>query len=126
MGTGEKVDGGRTGRKEFSTDNCRTITGVTAVIVGDVVIGAVALIAVFHADGQAQAAFLASAFTAITGITTAYFGIKAVSNTAQKGLEHAGGRRRRKRPRKKHPCPPGEGTGHEDPGAGRDRPRDEG
>ncbi|MFD7509186.1 hypothetical protein ACFV5N_07540 [Streptomyces sp. NPDC059853] len=89
MGAGEAVDGGRTRRKEFSTDNLRTIAGVAAVIVGDAVIGAVALVAVFHTDGQAQAAFLASAFTAITGITTAYFGIKAVSNTAQRGLERA-------------------------------------
>ncbi len=66
----------------------RSRTGLAAVVAGDVAIALAAIIAivVLQSSGKASSAMvsiLTSAFTAIGTMTTAYFGIKASSNTAQ-------------------------------------------
>jgi hypothetical protein len=59
-----------------------------AVVVGDIAIAVAAILGILHiSSGDAQSAqfvaILTSAFTAIGTMTTAYFGIKSISNTAQ-------------------------------------------
>ncbi len=67
----------------------RAWTGLWVVVGGDVVIGAAAILGVIKTAGAAGGAatpmvsILASAFAAIGTMTTAYFGIKTMSNTAQ-------------------------------------------
>lgn len=69
----------------------RSWTGLLAVILGDAAIFAVALTAMLliKKDTQASTAIvsvLTAAFTTIGTMTTAYFGIKASSNTAQDNI----------------------------------------
>jgi hypothetical protein len=64
-----------------------------AVVVGDVAIAVAAILGILHfsssgasssgAQSTQFVAILTSAFTAIGTLTTAYFGIKSISNTAQ-------------------------------------------
>jgi hypothetical protein len=66
----------------------RAWTGLWVVIGGDVAIAAAAAFAVWKAASAGGniaplVAILTSAFTAISTMTTAYFGIKTMSNTAQ-------------------------------------------
>lgn len=65
----------------------RAWTGMWVVIGGDVAIAAAAGFGVWKTAGSANTApmiaILTSAFTAISTMTTAYFGIKTMSNTAQ-------------------------------------------
>ena len=72
-------------------ERVRTWTGLYAVIVGDVAIAVAAILGITHfatsGTGNAQTlpqivAILSSAFTAIGTMTTAYFGIKSMANTA--------------------------------------------
>jgi hypothetical protein len=68
----------------------RAITGLFVVVVGDVVIAVAAIVGLVvldssHANSQAVA-ILTSAFTAISSLTTAYFGIRAATNTAQSSI----------------------------------------
>lgn len=74
------------------TDNdvqvVRARVGVTVVAVGDVVIVTVAIVAtaLMAAHNSSSASIVSvvtAAFTAIGTLTTAYFGIRATSNTAQ-------------------------------------------
>jgi hypothetical protein len=72
----------------------RAWTGLWVVVGGDVVIGVAAIIAVARmASGSgneaAMVSILTSAFTAIATMTTAYFGIKSMSNTAQSTIAAA-------------------------------------
>ena len=76
---------------EFTVDHTRAWTGLWVVIGGDVAIAVAAILAVLKissggADAQSMVSILSSAFTAIGTMTTAYFGIRAVSNTAQHSL----------------------------------------
>ncbi len=69
-------------------DKTRSITGLLAVVGGDVAIAVAAILGLLHISSSntqsAQfVAILTSAFTAIGTMTTAYFGIKSMSNTAQ-------------------------------------------
>jgi hypothetical protein len=82
----------RPNRKDNPTENtvqlARSRAGVIVVVAGDVVIALAAFIGIikFSSGGVAGAsmvAILTSAFTAISTMTTAYFGIKTISNTAQ-------------------------------------------
>ncbi|MEW2494588.1 hypothetical protein AB0942_13745 [Streptomyces nodosus] len=59
--------------------------GLLAVIVSNLVISGVAIFGVWRLDGDKSVMIgvLTAAFTAMSGLTTAYLGIKAVSNTAQ-------------------------------------------
>ncbi len=74
-----------------SVQRTRAWTGLWVVVGGDVAIAAAAIFAVFtvwktgHTSGSITpiVAILTSAFTAISTMTTAYFGIKTMSNTAQ-------------------------------------------
>ncbi|HEX4255552.1 MAG TPA: hypothetical protein VH089_10720 [Streptosporangiaceae bacterium] len=66
----------------------RAWTGLLVVVAGDVAIAVAAIWGIIK-TGQAgtasasEVAILTSAFTAIGTMTTAYFGIKSMSNTAQ-------------------------------------------
>jgi len=82
----------RPNHKDNPTENtvqlARSRAGVVVVVAGDVVIALAAFIGIskFSAGssaGVSMVAILTTAFTAISTMTTAYFGIKTVSNTAQ-------------------------------------------
>lgn len=60
----------------------RTKAGLLVIICGDLAITLAAIVGVIFAGGAQAAAVLTSAFTAVSTMTTAYFGIRAVSNTA--------------------------------------------
>jgi hypothetical protein len=78
-----------------AVDKTRAWTGLCVVVGGDVAITvavAIALIKFAGTSGNASTAVLASllstAFAAIATMTTAYFGIRASSNTAQRSIKH--------------------------------------
>jgi hypothetical protein len=72
-------------------EQVRAWAGLIAVVAGDTAIALAAILAIAHfaASGTPSqvlpqvVAILSSAFTAIGTMTTAYFGIKAMSNTAK-------------------------------------------
>jgi hypothetical protein len=75
------------GRSDPGVERTRARTGLLAVVAGDVAIAVAAVLGiVYTARGSAPAAqiaaILSSGFTAIGTMTTAYFGIKSMSNTA--------------------------------------------
>jgi hypothetical protein len=76
----------------LNAENTRAVSGLLAVVIGDTTIALAAILGIAHfpptgAQGAENlalfAAILSSAFTAIGTMTTAYFGIKSISNTAQ-------------------------------------------
>ncbi|MET7475262.1 hypothetical protein ABZT17_12985 [Streptomyces sp. NPDC005648] len=70
----------------------RAWTGLVVVLIGDVGVALAAILIAWHLNDATQAvAILTSAFTAITAITTAFFGIRAASNTAQHAVEATAG-----------------------------------
>lgn len=72
---------------ENSVQRTRAWTGLWVVVGGDVAIAVAAILGLWKTSGSGtnaqMVAILASAFTAISTMTTAYFGIKTMSNTAQ-------------------------------------------
>ena len=85
-----------TGPERDPTDNTVQITrarmGLGVVIAGNVAIAAVAILGLALMSRQSDSAativsILSSAFTAIATMTTAYFGIRAASNTAQSSIK---------------------------------------
>ncbi|MFI1741050.1 hypothetical protein [Streptomyces sioyaensis] len=72
--------------REFDVDELELVkarTGLRAVIASDVAIIIAVIVGItVGPKGGELTPLLTSAFTAITAITTAYFGIKAVTNTA--------------------------------------------
>lgn len=61
--------------------------GLWAVVASDAAITAAVIVALFlRPAGGELTPLLTSAFTAITAISTAYFGIKAVTNTADAAI----------------------------------------
>ena len=87
---GGATSGGATsgGAVTPSVDRTRSITGLLAVVGGDVAIAVAAILGILHfppsgSQSTQFVAILSSAFTAIGTMTTAYFGIKSISNTAQ-------------------------------------------
>jgi hypothetical protein len=70
-----------------SVQRTRAWTGMWVVIGGDAAIGVAAILALWKTSGSPNStptiAILTSAFTAISTMTTAYFGIKTMSNMAQ-------------------------------------------
>jgi hypothetical protein len=73
----------------------RAWTGLWVVVAGDVAIALAAIWGVVKTSGAGTSgspivAILTSAFTAIGTMTTAYFGIKSMSNTAQHYKPQAG------------------------------------
>ena len=80
---------------EEAVDKTRAWTGLYVVVGGDIAIAVVAAIALFKfvnttANGSSAvlASVLSSAFAAIGTMTTAYFGIRASSATAQRSIKH--------------------------------------
>jgi hypothetical protein len=71
----------------------RSWTGLWVVAAGDVAIATAAIWGVVKFAGGTNAtqavAILTAAFTAISTMTTAYFGIRATSNTAQSAVAAA-------------------------------------
>ena len=87
------------GISEEAVDKTRAWTGLYVVVGGDVVIATAAIVALLKftgsgvsSSGSVLASILSSAFTAIGTMTTAYFGIRSSSNTAQKSIKHLSGR----------------------------------
>jgi len=79
------------GTSDPRVEKVRAWTGLYAVIAGDVAIAVAAILGITHFATGAPAntqilpqvvAILSSAFTAIGTMTTAYFGIKSMANTA--------------------------------------------
>ena len=70
-----------------SVQRTRAWTGLWVVVGGDVAIAVAAILGLWKTSGSSTSApmvaILTSAFTAIATMTTAYFGIKTMSNTAQ-------------------------------------------
>ncbi|GAA2919379.1 hypothetical protein GCM10011428_39570 [Streptomyces violaceus] len=83
-------------KKGAGTDSERAIelvrskTGFLAVVAGDLVVIGVAVLGAYKAsDANQIVAVLTSSATAVTAITTSFFGIRAASNTAQKAIAHS-------------------------------------
>jgi hypothetical protein len=78
------------GTSDPGVERTRAITGLAAVVAGDVAIALAAILGIVFATRGSIAssalpqvvAILSSGFTAIGTMTTAYFGIKSMSNTA--------------------------------------------
>ncbi|WP_186319190.1 hypothetical protein [Streptomyces sp. SAJ15] len=68
---------------EYEVQKTRAWAGFLVVALGDLAIAIAAVWGVDNVDSAQSVAILSSAFTAISTMTTAYFGIRAVSNTAQ-------------------------------------------
>lgn len=72
---------------QAQVERTRSWTGLWAVALGDVVIAVAAILGVYWVKGggtnsTSVVSIITSGFTAIGTLTTAYFGIKAVANTA--------------------------------------------
>ncbi|WP_369247624.1 hypothetical protein [Streptomyces sp. R41] len=70
---------------ELKLERDRALFGLIAVGLSNVVIAAIAGVAVWQLNGDKSVALgvISAAFTAVSTMTTAYLGIKAVSNTAK-------------------------------------------
>ncbi|MFH8339705.1 hypothetical protein [Streptomyces sp. AM6-12] len=70
---------------EIELEKKKAKYGMLAVIASNVAIAAVAAVGVWRLNGDTSVVvgILTAAFTAVSGMTTAYLGIKAVSNTAR-------------------------------------------
>src|SRR6266545_4308714 len=80
---------GRFDPSENAVQRTRAWTGLLVVIAGDALIGGGPAFGVFKGGDATSAqsvAILSSAFTAISTMTAAYFGIRAVTNTAQSAV----------------------------------------
>jgi hypothetical protein len=80
---------------DTSVDHTRAWTGLWVVVAGDVAIALAAILGMLKVstsggNAAAMVSILTSAFTAIGTMTTAYFGIRAVSNTAQHSIANPG------------------------------------
>jgi hypothetical protein len=69
----------------------RSWTGLLVVLFGDAAICLVVILGVSasNVSGETSVAILTSAFTAVATMTTAYFGIRGMANTAQRSVEAA-------------------------------------
>ncbi|MBX7555007.1 hypothetical protein K1Y78_45635 [Streptomyces sp. tea 10] len=66
-------------------ERIRARYGLLAIIAGNLAIVVVAIVGVWrlHGDKAVIVGILTAAFTAVSSMTTAYLGIKAISNTAK-------------------------------------------
>ncbi|WFB11194.1 hypothetical protein LRS74_32290 [Streptomyces sp. LX-29] len=71
------------GASEYEVQRTRAWAGFLVVALGDLAIAVAAIWGVDNVDSAQSVAILSSAFTAISTMTTAYFGIRAVTNAAQ-------------------------------------------
>ncbi|WP_405881282.1 hypothetical protein OG762_23540 [Streptomyces sp. NBC_01136] len=71
--------------RDLDLERYRALYGLTAVVLSNFAIVAVAIVGVWRLGGDKSVIIgvLTAAFTAVSTMTTAYLGIKAVSNTAQ-------------------------------------------
>ncbi|MEU9383536.1 hypothetical protein AB0D38_22230 [Streptomyces sp. NPDC048279] len=71
--------------QESELEKVRARYGLLAVVVSNLAIAAVAVFGVWRLSGDTSVIIgvLSAAFTAVSSMTTAYLGIKAVSNTAK-------------------------------------------
>ncbi|MFE5141938.1 hypothetical protein ACFRDV_30475 [Streptomyces fagopyri] len=71
--------------RELDLERYRARYGLQAVLLSNLAIAGVAIFGVWRLDGDKSVIIgvLTAAFTAVSSTTTAYLGIKAVSNTAQ-------------------------------------------
>ncbi|MEU1708432.1 hypothetical protein ABZ478_24200 [Streptomyces sp. NPDC005706] len=71
--------------RDVEVEKYRARYGLLAVVVSNVAIAGVAAFGVWRLDGDKAVivGVLTAAFTAVSSMTTAYLGIKAVSNTAR-------------------------------------------
>jgi hypothetical protein len=83
------------GVRDTDLEKVRARYGLLAVILSNVGITGVAMFGVWQLNGDRAVivGVLTSAFTAMASLTTAYLGIKAVSNTAQAMSQGADRRR---------------------------------
>jgi ABC-type transport system involved in cytochrome bd biosynthesis fused ATPase/permease subunit len=81
------TDGARPATSSEDVEVTRSKTGLLALVAGDVVIISLAVMAAYKVTGAAQPAIISAAFSAVTAITAAFFGIRAASNTAAKAIE---------------------------------------
>ncbi|MGK5741462.1 hypothetical protein [Micromonospora sp. URMC 103] len=92
IGSDQPMEGQRLEPTPSSNDvqKSRAIAGLLAVAIGDATIIAAAIVGLIvmdSASAEAQSvAILTSAFAAIGTMTTAYFGIRAATNTAQSSI----------------------------------------
>ncbi|MGW1911933.1 hypothetical protein ACWCQS_14700 [Streptomyces sp. NPDC002076] len=66
-------------------EKVRARYGLLAIVISNLAIVTVAIIGVWRLDGDKSVivGILTAAFTAVSSMTTAYLGIKAISNTAK-------------------------------------------
>ncbi|MGW5651908.1 hypothetical protein [Streptomyces humi] len=71
--------------QDVELEKSRARYGLLAVVVSNLAIAGIALFGVWRLDGDTSVVIgvLTAAFTAVSSMTTAYLGIKAVSNTAK-------------------------------------------
>ncbi|WP_055494492.1 hypothetical protein [Streptomyces sp. TP-A0356] len=71
--------------KDVALEKDRARYGLLAVVISNLAIAGVAIFGVWRLDGDKSVivGVLTAAFTAVSSMTTAYLGIKAVSNTAR-------------------------------------------
>ncbi|WP_208033065.1 hypothetical protein [Streptomyces cyanogenus] len=92
--------------RDTALEKDRARYGLLAVVTSNLAIAAVAVIGVWRLDGDKAVivGILTAAFTAVSSTTTAYLGIKAVSNTARSIALGDGPARRHPEPAQ--PAPP--------------------
>ncbi len=91
MSTPDPVESAADPHDPTAVDRTRAWTGLWVVVAGDVVIAAAAIWGVVKMSGTSASdagivSILTSAFTAVGTMTTAYFGIRAASTTAQRSI----------------------------------------
>ncbi|OKJ87382.1 hypothetical protein AMK32_00145 [Streptomyces sp. CB01883] len=71
--------------RETELEKDRARYGLLAILVSNLAIAGVAIFGVWRLDGDKAVivGVLTAAFTAVSSMTTAYLGIKAISNTAK-------------------------------------------
>ncbi|MET9083854.1 hypothetical protein ABZX77_18530 [Streptomyces sp. NPDC004237] len=72
-------------QQDIQLEKDRARYGLLAVVISNLAIAGVAVVGVWqlHGDKSVIIGVLSAAFTAVSSMTTAYLGIKAVSNTAK-------------------------------------------
>jgi len=96
--------------RDVELEKDRARYGLLAVVISNLAIAGVAIFGVWRLDGDKAVivGVLTAAFTAVSSMTTAYLGIKAVSNTARSiALGEGGLRQQQAAPAP----PPGQRTG---------------
>ncbi|MER5434012.1 hypothetical protein [Streptomyces sp. NPDC002588] len=78
-------EGGARPMRELDLERYRARYGLMAVVLSNLAIAGVAIFGVWRLGGDKAVivGVLSAAFTAVSSTTTAYLGIKAVSNTAK-------------------------------------------